>query len=64
MSPQTQQILNHLQRRGPITPLEALHRYGVFRLGARIWDLRQADIDIKTKLVCRKGKHFARYSLA
>jgi len=33
-----------------ITPLEALAEFGCFRLGARIWDLRQLGFPIKSKL--------------
>lgn len=59
---QTQAILKHLQS-GPITPLEALRRYGCFRLGARIYDLKRAGHSIKSESVERNGKRFARYSL-
>ena len=60
---QTQAILKHLQR-ASITPLEALDRYGCFRLGARIHELKQAGHSIKSEIVEREGKRFARYSLA
>lgn len=45
---QKDRILNHLQVYGRITPLEALERYGVMRLGARIWDLRHEGYSIST----------------
>ena len=60
---QQQQILRHLQKR-PITPLEALNRYGVFRLAARIADLRASGHPIVTDRVERDGKTFARYRMA
>ena len=60
---QEQAILQHLQR-APITPIEALNKYGCFRLGARIYDLKAAGHQIKSELVERDGKKFARYSLA
>lgn len=41
-------ILDHLIRHRVISPLEALEVYGCYRLGARIYDLRQAGIKIKT----------------
>jgi hypothetical protein len=56
-------ILAHLQQR-PITPLEALDLYGCFRLGARIWELKQDGYDIVTDTVEKNGKRFARYRLA
>ena len=60
---QANAILSHLKR-GPITPLDALDRYGCFRLAARIADLRGAGHPIKTEWVERQGKRFARYRLA
>nr|DAW29043.1 MAG TPA: helix-turn-helix domain protein [Caudoviricetes sp.] len=38
---QTDIILNHLQTLGKITQAEAMWRYGIMRLGARIFDLRE-----------------------
>lgn len=37
---QKQKILNHLLEGKTLTPLEALQKFGCFRLGARIFDLR------------------------
>lgn len=37
---QNQQILAHLKTGKSITPMEALHEYGCFRLAGRIYDLR------------------------
>jgi helix-turn-helix protein len=59
---QTTRIYGHLTR-GPITPLQALARYGVFRLAARIRDLREKGHKIKTETVTRGGKNFARYRM-
>jgi hypothetical protein len=47
----------------PITPLEALDRYGCFRLAARIIELRKAGLDIETVTETRNGKKYARYVL-
>lgn len=46
MNRQNQMILNHLKSRGQITPLEALNKYGCFRLAARIFDLKAAGNNI------------------
>jgi hypothetical protein len=68
--PQTQgdMILAHLKKHRAITPLEALHLYGCFRLGARILELRQAGHAILTEIVQVTGKsgikHVAQYRLA
>lgn len=59
---QTKQILNHL-RKGPINAMQALNDYGVFRLAARIEDLRKDGHDISTEIIKRGGKSYAVYSL-
>jgi hypothetical protein len=58
-------VLDHLIRIGPITPLEALNHYGIFRLAARIFRLREAGHDIYTEIVKNEhtGKRYARYHL-
>lgn len=60
-------IIQHLEDRGRITPMEALRKFGCFRLSARIYDLRKMGYDIVTESVTRKShgvvKTFARYSL-
>lgn len=65
---QKDQILEHLEKNGSITPLDAQRLYGCMRLGARIWDLKRDGHAIITELVevaTRNGKaHVARYRLA
>lgn len=63
MMSQTKQIREHLESGRSITPREALKLYGCFRLGARIWDLRDAGLDIETTIVEEGGKRFASYRL-
>lgn len=61
---QEAQILAHLRSGHTLTPLEALDMFGCFRLGARIGELREAGLDIKTEIVrTSTGKRVARYSL-
>lgn len=60
---QASEILKHLQSGRPLTPLEALERFGCFRLSGRILELRQAGHKISTEIVEYKGKRFAEYSL-
>jgi len=58
-------ILKHLKRRGStITPLEALTKFGSFRLGARIYDLRRAGYVIE-RVWCLNafGNRYAKYRL-
>jgi len=65
---QTEMILNHLKTKGRITPLEALNLYGCFRLGARVYDLRQRGVQITRVMVDAqkpngKKERFAAYYL-
>ena len=55
---QRKAILNHLLSGKSITPLEALEKYGCFRLGARIYDLKRQGYDIENN-----GEKFAEYKL-
>ena len=67
---QTAVILNHLRQYGGLTALEAVRNYGIMRLAARIADLRDSGIGIRSERVAvldERGKevgHFARYHLA
>ena len=63
---QTQRIYRLLVSRGDIgvTALDALSEEGVFRLAARIWELRQAGHQIEDrKLRTSNGAHVSRYVL-
>jgi hypothetical protein len=62
MTSQNTIILNHLINRGPLTPIEALKKYGCMRLAARINQLRDKGHNIKTTIVSSGKKHFALYS--
>ena len=55
-----EKVLTHLQNHGSITPLEALEKYGSFRLGALIFNLRKEGHDIETNIVPKKG--YAKYT--
>jgi hypothetical protein len=59
---QKKKILNHMQKTGFINPLQALTRYGCFRLSAIIYDLRNGGHNIVTKAMKNKnGNTYARY---
>lgn len=60
---QKDQVIDYLATGKPLTPLVALHRYGILRLGARIWELREDGHKIKSSLVNRRGKTVAEYRL-
>ena len=64
---QNARILAHMKV-APITPLEALKYAGCLRLGARIYNLRDAGHDIRTEMVTVQNsrgerKRVARYRL-
>jgi hypothetical protein len=59
---QVDRIHAHLKS-SPITSMQALRRYGCFRLAARIRDLRASGHQIETERVERGGKTFARYRM-
>lgn len=61
---QAEEILKYLQSGKSITPLESLERFGCFRLGARIYDLRKEGHEIEREMVTTpQGKHVASYKL-
>lgn len=61
---QTKQILAHLKTGKAITPIDALERFQCFRLGARIYDLKQeGHVICKTMVETDTGKRVASYAL-
>lgn len=60
---QLAKILTRLEKGKSITPLEALEKFGCFRLSARIGQLRDMGYHIITDTVRKNGKSFASYSL-
>lgn len=65
---QNEQVLRHLLDNGNITSLEAMNKYRIMRLGARIYDLKKQGYPIKTYLRVGKSRNgesmvFAEYRL-
>ena len=59
---QKRAILAHLQEGKDLTQIEALVKFGSFRLGARIYELKRAGHPIRTDMVrTKKNKRVARY---
>lgn len=62
-------VLRHLKRFGSIEPLTALREYGIYRLGARVADLRSEGYHIITETkasvsrITGRPVHFANYKL-
>jgi hypothetical protein len=67
VKPQTKAVLALLRLNGDVgvTALDALDAVASFRLGARIWELKQAGYAIETDTVTTAaGARIARYRLA
>lgn len=60
---QTEEIVNALEAGEAITALDALTRWGCFRLAARIGELRQEGYKIVTATINKNGKRYAEYRL-
>ena len=56
-------ILDHLKKHKFITTWEAIQKYRITRLSARIYELREKGYQIITKNITENGKTFAEYSL-
>lgn len=48
-STQCDRLLAHLQDHGTINPLEAWQLLGIYRLGARVFDLKERGFDVRTR---------------
>lgn len=65
---QEELIKKHLNKRGSITSWEAIKLYGCTRLSAKIYDLRNEGMKIRTEHVSKKNRYgypvtFAKYIL-
>ena len=60
---QKKQILTWLNAGKSINPMQALNRFGCFRLAAIIFILKDEGNDITTTRVSAGGKNYASYSL-
>ncbi len=60
---QTSQILAALREGRSLTPMDALHEFGCFRLAARIADLRSQGYLILTETESKDGKVWAKYRM-
>ena len=58
---QTKMIRAYLLKGKSITPIEALEKFGCFRLAARIKELRNEGMKIKTMKESVDGKTWAKY---
>lgn len=65
MKTQCQMIREHLEAGHRLSPIEALDKFGCFRLASRINELRKQGLDIRTDIVegTENGKRWAEYWL-
>lgn len=56
-------ILRHLKTGRAISPLQALDKFGIMRLGARIYDLKRSGVKIEVHMVKAGKKRWASYLL-
>ena len=61
---QKAEIQAWLERGHRITPVQALEKWGCFRLAARVAELREDGLEIDTSFQHKNGKVFASYGLA
>jgi len=62
MESQNKQIKAHLEEGNSITAIQALEKFGCFRLAARIKDLKETGMVIdKAMIANNEGKHHAVY---
>jgi len=55
-------VWRHLKTFGRLTPLDALNLYGIFRLSARVYDLKKEGKKIKMTLIEQNDKRYALYT--
>ncbi len=61
---QNKQIADYLNKGKKLTTLDALNKFGCFRLASRINDLRNEGMNISTKIIKLKNKkQIAQYSI-
>jgi hypothetical protein len=61
---QSLQIMKYLATGKPITAIQALNKFGCFRLAARIHEMRSEGLAINEKTINKNGKRFSQYQIA
>lgn len=69
MKAQTERLLAHLEAGKPIDGIKAWELLGIYRLSARIWDLREDGYDIEDVTIRGKNRfgehvHYKKYFMA
>ncbi len=61
---QNKRLLSHLQKGNNVTPLTAWLMLGIYRLSARVFDLRDQGHDIKMNRVEVENGHGEKFNVA
>ena len=61
---QREMILKHLKRYGKITDVQAFNNFGIRRLGARVFELREQGYPILTKMTTKPNRYGKNVSFA
>lgn len=62
---QLYRIREHLVRGGTLTQIDAILKFGCFRLAARIYDIRRTGLDVhKIMIKTDQDRKFAKYYLS
>jgi hypothetical protein len=56
-------ILSHLKRRKSITTVQAVDKYRILRLGARIWEMERRGVICRHETVKAGSARIAKYTL-
>lgn len=60
---QDQRILDYLLSGGKLTPIDALRKFGCFRLSARIYKIRKKHRVLSELVKVKSGKVVSEYSI-
>jgi len=58
---QNEKVKNHLEKFKSITTFQAFMKYKITRLSARIFDLRDNGMKIKSERIQKKDVHYFKY---
>lgn len=61
---QANDVLAYIETHGSIDPIRAMNDLHIFRLAARIADLRKSGMPIETKIISTGRTRWAEYRLA
>jgi len=60
---QLKTLRKHLESGKSIAPLQALNRFGIYRLASRVNDLRNEGMNISTTMIYENPVRYAKYKL-